>query len=114
MRIFKGAIFCHVARIIHKGQEILLITAGNQKWQGAAPNFKRRAQKIKEEPGLIIRFGAENIISVNTPNKRRPDPMAWARKYFIAASLSRFMDDLVIKGTNERRLSSKPIQTYNH
>ena len=114
MRIFKGAIFCQVARVIHRGHEIFLITAGNQKWQGAAPSFKRRAKKIKEGPGLMVRFGTKNIILVNTPKRRRPDPIAWAKKYFIAASLSRFIEELVIRGTNESKLSSRPIQTYNH
>lgn len=76
IRIFKGAIFCQVARVIHRGHEIFLITAGNQKWQGAAPSFKRRAKKINEVPGLITRFGAENIILENTPKRRRPDPIA--------------------------------------
>jgi hypothetical protein len=39
----KGAIFCHVERIRQFLQEIEDIIDGYQKWQGKAPNFRRRA-----------------------------------------------------------------------
>lgn len=34
-----GITFCQVARIMHIGQEIEDITAGNQKWQGGRPSL---------------------------------------------------------------------------
>lgn len=36
-----------------------------------------------------------------------PDPRAWARKYFTAASVSCFVFLAVIRGIRERRFSSK-------
>jgi len=35
----KGNNFCHVERMMHRGQDKPAITFGNQKWRGAAPNF---------------------------------------------------------------------------
>lgn len=40
----RGAIFCHVARIIHLVHEILDIICGSQKWKGAAPILMKRAK----------------------------------------------------------------------
>lgn len=42
-RIIKGANFCQVARIIQVNQDIDVITEGNQKWNGAIPNFSKIA-----------------------------------------------------------------------
>ena len=56
----------------------------------------------------------KNIRFVNTPKSKSPEPIAWARKYFIAASLSRLVEELVINGIKDSRLSSRPIHTYSH
>lgn len=54
----RGATFCHVARIIQIGQEVLVMTDGNQKWVGAAPNLIIRAMVIRVEEVLwgVIEF----------------------------------------------------------
>lgn len=39
IKIIKGAIFCHVIKIIFLIQSIPSITFGNQKWKGATPLF---------------------------------------------------------------------------
>lgn len=113
IKIVIGAIFCHVDRSIHNGHEILLITKGNQKWHGAAPILINNAVKIRK-PLIFSLFTideSENIINLlNAPNKRIPEPIACAKKYLTAASVSRIIDDLVTNGINERRFSSKPIQ----
>lgn len=64
------------------------ITEGNQKWVGAAPNFVVRpkinimaAQEVdKANSGLWVIMEKE-INSID-------EPAAWARKYFVAASVS--------------------------
>ena len=43
------------------------------------------------------------------PKRINPDPKAWARKYFIAASFSWLRDLKVIRGINDIRFSSNPI-----
>jgi hypothetical protein len=47
--IINGAIFCHVNKINELIHESPSITLGNQKWKGAAPNFKSIVE-------LIIKF----------------------------------------------------------
>ena len=47
---------------------------------------------------------------LKAPRRRRPDPIAWAKKYLIAASVSRLFENAVIKGIKDKRLSSSPIQ----
>lgn len=42
------------------------------------------------------------------------DPRAWIKKYFRAASEEYWLFLEEIKGMNERRLSSSPIQAPNH
>lgn len=39
-----GAIFCQVIRIKHDTQSKPSIILGNQKWNGAAPNFNKRGE----------------------------------------------------------------------
>ena len=75
-----GAIFCQVDKIIHSGQDILFITAGNQKWQGAAPSLIRRATIIMIEENSFD-IGLKLIISsimylLKAPNSNKPEPIA--------------------------------------
>lgn len=60
---------------MQRGQEIFLITTGNQKWQGAAPNLIKRAKRIRRELILVIK-GDKNIDLEKAPSKSKPDPMA--------------------------------------
>lgn len=39
----KGAIFCHVNKIIPEVSGTPCVTSGTQKWNGAIPNFMARA-----------------------------------------------------------------------
>lgn len=43
--IHEGAIFCHVARIIHIFHDSPSITSGSHEWKGAIPIFIRRDDK---------------------------------------------------------------------
>jgi len=52
----------------------------------------------------------ENIVLEKAPRRSSPDPIACAKKYFIAASFSRFIEELVMRGIKDRRFSSRPIQ----
>lgn len=45
----RGAIFCHVAKIKHEGQDNPAITAGSQKWRGKAPSFSISLRTIKKD-----------------------------------------------------------------
>lgn len=38
-RMVKGASFCHVVKIMQESHDNEVITGGNQKWNGAIPNF---------------------------------------------------------------------------
>jgi len=42
-KIVSGASFCQVAKIIQDSQDREVITGGNQKWNGAMPNFNMMA-----------------------------------------------------------------------
>jgi hypothetical protein len=62
-----------VARIRQLGHDIEVITDGNQKWQGAAPNFSKRASiKIKDQ--LLNKDGAPHIDRLD--KIIRAEPMA--------------------------------------
>lgn len=85
--IIIGAIFCQVDKRKILGHDNPLITSGNQKWKGAAPIFIRRAEfKIiwffKDE-----RLSSKKESEVTTAKIIKEEAKAWARKYFIAASL---------------------------
>jgi hypothetical protein len=43
-RIVNGASFCQVAKIMHDIHDNEVMTEGNQKWNGAIPNFNRIAE----------------------------------------------------------------------
>jgi hypothetical protein len=48
----------------------------------------------------------------SSPIRRTEEAKAWVRKYFRAASAENLLD-LVIKGMNDSRFNSNPIQTPN-
>jgi hypothetical protein len=82
------------------------ITAGSQKWHGAAPSFSIRATAriftihIEGAQELHMYILAINIIA---------DPMACARKYFTAPSVSWLVLVEHINGINLNRLISMAI-----
>jgi hypothetical protein len=47
---------------------------------------------------------------LKAPSKRSPEPIAWAKKYLIAASVSRLFENAVIIGIKDSMFNSKPIQ----
>lgn len=109
-RSIKGASFCQVVSKNAFSHEIEVITEGNQKWHGAAPSFSNKARiRIEihnEELGCITH---KDILEKSI----MAEPSAWARKYFIAASISWFDFCLVIIGINLSKLISMKIQAIN-
>lgn len=99
---------------MQSGQESFLITAGNQKWQGAAPSLIKMATIIKIEENSLDRglkaCKSSIICLLKAPRSKSPEPIAWARKYLIAASVSLLLENAVIKGIKESIFSSNPIQ----
>jgi hypothetical protein len=80
-----GANFCHEVRRSALIHEIEVITDGNQKWHGAAPNFSINdiiRRSVHHE--VIIVTDHSDILdrSINA------EPRACARKYLIHASVS--------------------------
>lgn len=108
-RAQRGVIFCSVARAAQIGHGELAITDGNQKWVGAAPNLVVRAIRVRVagSRGGVRRIGLWE--SRGYERRSRHEPKAWARKYFIAASVSCFCRERSIKGIRERRFSSRAI-----
>jgi hypothetical protein len=50
------------------------------------------------------------IYLLKAPKRSKPDPIAWAKKYLMAASVSRLLENAVINGIKDKRFSSSPIQ----
>lgn len=110
--IERGAIFCHVTRSMQVVHEELIITEGNQKWHGNLPNFK----VIEDKSRIQIRCFID-VYEYHKPileNNNIEDPRAWAKKYFIAASVSWDNDDLKIKGINLSMFNSIATHTISH
>lgn len=91
------------------------ITIGNQKWKGAIPIFI-----IKEDKKIIfiieLNFSKDfKFIIVNKIIKKSKilEANAWVKKYFNEASEEYKLFDFIIKGINDNKLISKPIQTLN-
>lgn len=101
-----GAIFWIEDKIRHIGHEIDDITLGNQKCIGAIPVFNSKAIRI------IIEVVVYEIFII-IPNKSKPEPKACTKKYLIAASFSWLWTEFIIKGMNEYKFNSKPIQIVN-
>lgn len=109
-KINKGEIFCQEDKMKQDIQDILFITLGNQKWQGAAPSLINI---------LIIRIGRSALLNLNwelikmMKTNRILDPIAWARKYLIALSDSLIELEEKIKGINLKRFNSIIIHIKN-
>lgn len=93
------------------------ITIGNQKWNGAIPVFI-----IKEEAKIILIFELKfkSIFhSIKKENKiiennKTLEAKAWVRKYFNDASEENKLFNFIVKGINDNKLISNPIQILNH
>lgn len=97
-------------KIIHIGQEIMDITEGNQKWHGGIPNLvtKPKISSIYIKSELHIKWLL--IKKVIDPNKISLEPKAWARKYFIEASVSLNLFEEDNKGIKDIKFNSNPNQ----
>lgn len=108
VKIESGASFCHVASSKQLNQEIEVITCGNQKWSGAAPNLRIiliiRIVLTRDIWGIHEEILARSI---------RADPRACARKYLIAPSDSWFEYLRIIIGINDNIFNSIEAHTIS-
>jgi len=112
----KGAIFCQVIKIKLLIQLSPSITPGNQKWKGAAPLFSNKVDKINKllKLLLIIQLLLKNNIIKIMANNKIDEAKAWVKKYFnLLSDVIRFFLPSFIKGINESKLISNPIQAPN-
>lgn len=91
------------------------ITPGNQKWNGAAPLFNRRAEEINRFLCFIKNtlFILSKINIKITANRKTEEAKAWVKKYLREASDDIKLFVLIIKGINDNKLISNPIQAPN-
>jgi hypothetical protein len=68
-----GAIFCHVDRRKQFIHDRDVITDGNHRWQGAAPNFSSK-DVIRIMVATLLFISA--LISIDDPSSRSIDPNA--------------------------------------
>ena len=104
-KITRGANFCQVVKIIQDTHDIEVITEGNQKWNGAIPNFSKMADIKIIFTSCVDKIVHWAILDISISL----DPRAWAIKYLIEASVSWFDLDWVIKGINLNMLISIAI-----
>ena len=105
-----GASFCQETSSSALVHEIEVITDGNQKWHGAAPNLSSKANSRIEIHSEEFRCSVHKDILANSIIA---DPNACARKYLMAASTSWLDFCLVITGIKLSRLISIKIQAIN-
>lgn len=105
-----GTSFCQVVRIIHMGQEIIDITVGNQKWHGGSPSLVRRPRNNIRFIKFVLHKRCWFVNKDIEPRRINPDPRAWAKKYFIEASVSLNLFEVTKRGIKDIRLSSRPNQ----
>lgn len=114
----RGAIFCQVIKVNELIQVKPSITVGNQKWKGAAPLFNNKAEKIiifEYKIWLFNSYGTLNFsIERIIANNKIADANAWVKKYFKEASVDIRLLLSFIRGINDNRLISNPIQALNH
>lgn len=106
----KGAIFCHVNIINLVFQEIPSRTGGNQKWKGAAPILRRRAELRRTENEQIKLF--ERILRIE--KIKIIEARVWEEKYFIIASEENLLLNLNKIGMIDKRFISNPIHIPIH
>lgn len=109
-----GVIFCQVIKIKLLIQDNPDITKGSQKWKGAAPIFIKREVIINKL--IIVKFKNsffknKNIIIID--NNKIEEAIAWTKKYFNIDSLDIKFLLSDIRGINDNKLISSPIQTPN-
>lgn len=108
--INRGIIFCQVDNKMQIGQLESLITEGNQKWVGAAPNFVENPRVINiKDMGWLIKNSLLCMMGVDEI-KIKEEPRAWAKKYFVALSVSWLVLDEVIRGIKDIIFSSRAAQ----
>lgn len=112
----RGAIFCHVNRIMPDVNEIPCVTLGTQKWNGDRPSFIVRAVVIMMDTAGFEIF--ENIhwpeyrLRV-TPIIKSMEVVACVRKYFVDASIARGLNFFMRMGITASMFISNPIQINN-
>jgi len=87
IKIYKGANFCHVIRIILLDQEVILEIIGNQEWNGAAPIFNN-INILKININIPYIFKDIIIFIINLINNKMA-AILWTKKYFIVLSLEK-------------------------
>lgn len=83
--IESGIIFCHVDKRKQIGHLESAITDGNQKWAGAAPSLINSPRAIIAVAGVWAMISSGLWVVVVVIIRIRAEPIAWARKYFVAA-----------------------------
>lgn len=109
MIIDRGASFCQVDKIIQLIHDSDIITDGYQKWHGTLPILS----KILAKRRLFIKYICDGSHSEILLNNIVAEPIAWARKYLIAASTSWLLLEYRIIGKKLNIFSSIDIHTNN-
>jgi len=93
IKIYNGANFCQVIRIILLDQEDILEIIGNQEWNGAAP-ILRSINNLKININILYISKDIIIFIIKLISKRIAD-ILWTKKYFIVLSLEKkfFLSD---------------------
>lgn len=90
------------------------IVFGNQKWNGAAPNFINNLIFIRKR--IVILFRGEKLnhlvkeIIKRDLNKKLAELRDWIRKYLIILSDEKLLFLLIIRGIKLIKFTSIPIQ----
>ena len=103
-----------IIQLIHLNPSI---TSGNQKWNGAAPIFVRRAElRMIVGSWLYSKLLIVLVLVIIkiTANKRTVEAMAWVIKYFRDDSVERIFFCLFNRGIIDRRLISSPSHIPIH
>lgn len=102
-----GIIFCHVVSVRHIIHLSPDITLGSQKWHGAAPALIKRPNRNRiDGVSLVARSKIFGDMAEIMATRKEAEPMACAKKYFIAASVSWLIEVIVIRGIIDNRFSS--------
>lgn len=116
-KMHMGANFCQVSRIMPDCRETPCVTSGTQKWNGARPNFIRRAMVINSEAGEFETFEIvhcpEYRAFIRMASMRIIDAVACVIKYLTAASVDRGDGFFIRMGMKASMFISNPIQAIN-
>ena len=108
----KGAIFCQVKITKHWVQFKKFEIWGNQKWKGAKPPLRLKAETIKISVTSKIRISVKKKLTVKAKIKTM-EAKAWAKKYLIEASVKFLFNLIRIRGIILIKLISNPNQQVN-